>query len=420
MQWVSGLFLLLIWGSISAQASQATNFGLEAKSAGRAGSVTADPSVSQAAIFNPALLGAQSIAQLSFSTSQTEVALESSNATPLPSLSQTRWTLGVNIPLQLKRLSRKAGLGFSASGPYEKLRGFVAYSPEDFFNPRYGHADGQFKGTTSFGIELIPDSLFVGAGLSLYLSGAGNAETQLSETPTSRMSLDVVLRSAPVLGVYSHWGDFASALTFHEAINPQLEQGIQAKIRLNGRDSFEQPLLMRSSLYYEPRMLEWDLEHRTQSVVLSMGLSYQFWSGYESPILLTETPDLLGNEYRTLQPKLTSRNTLNPRASLNYQFNSELLSSLGYQYRPTPFPELSDSGSHALDSNTHVIGLSLEKRFLKPAVLETPLTLGVFGQMHRFTKRTLAPQTQDSKNPPAAFDFTGNAYSVGISAQADL
>jgi len=412
MKRVLGCLVWVFWGTLPLSASQALNFGLEARSTGRAGSVTADPFTGQAALLNPALLGLQTTPRLSFSTAQAEMALKSSDSgtKALPSVSQTRWALGLNIPISLKRFSRRAGFGISASGPYEKLRGFVAYAPEDFYTPRYGHADSQFKGTASFGLELVPDTLFLGAGLSLYLSGAGNAETYVSETPSSRMSLDVVLRSAPVLGLYSQWGAFASALTFHEAINPQLEQAMKAKVQLNGRDAFEQPLLMKSSLYYEPRTLEWDLEHRFSAALLSLGLSYQLWSGYEAPILSTETPDLLGNVYRTPKSSLVSKNTLSPRASVGYGISSEVRSSLGYQYRPTPFPELAEN-SHALDTDTHVVGLSLEKSFSNPWMLETPLTIGLFGQMHFFKERPIPTQN---------FNLSGNAYLVGISAQADL
>ncbi|MFM8269614.1 MAG: hypothetical protein ACKN9V_05435 [Pseudomonadota bacterium] len=415
--------------------SQAQNFGLDATSAGRAGAVTAEENNAHAALLNPALLGTQNQAGFSFSTSQVEIRVNEFESILLPRslrrsdepvrdryqlspLSQTRWALGFNHPLRLKALSRQAGLGLSFSGPYEKLRGFVAHAPDDFFTARYGTADGQFKGTVSLGLEIIPNTLYVGTGLSLFLSGAGAAETTLSTDPTSRMNLDVVLEKAPVVGIYAKAGGFSSALTYHHKIDPNLEQALKAKVKINGRDTFEQPVLMRSSLYFEPKNIEWDIQQRTNVLALSAGLSYQLWNEYQAPILFTETPDLMGKTHRTSGGTPPTQNTLNPRASLGIHLGTGTLASVGYQYRPTPFFDLSGT-SNALDADTHILGMALEQRFLDSWILGTPLKLGVFGQVHRFTPREVSKASQNG-TPSSTFTFTGNALVVGVSAQAEL
>lgn len=429
------LFFFTAAVSPIAFSSQAQNFGLDAQSTGRAGSVVADESNGHAALFNPALLATQKETRFSFSTSQVEVkvgafdsvllprSLRTSDAPvkerfQLPALSQTRWALGFNQPLRFKALSRTGGLGFSFSGPYEKLRGFVAHAPDDFFTARYGTADAQFKGTASLGFELIPETLFFGTGLSLFLSGAGAAETNLSSNPTSRMNLDVVLEKAPVVGLYVRTGSFSSALTYHQQINPILEQEMKAKLQINGRDTFEQPVLMRSSLYFEPKTFEWELQQKLSQFVWSIGLAYQVWSAYESPILFTETPDLTGKPQRTSGGKPPSRNTLNPRGSIGFNLGSATRASMGYQYRPTPFFDLSGT-SNALDADTHILGLALEQHFSDTWVLNAPLSLGVFGQIHRFKDREVSKSSQNGA-PHSSFTYTGNALVFGVSAQAEL
>lgn len=417
------------WGS------QAQNFGLEALSTGRAGSVIAEEQNAHSALFNPALLGAQNQSSFSFSTSQTAVKTGSlgsihlprslrrsdeplSENYSLPDQSQTRWALGWNTPIRLKRLNRNAGLGLSLSGPYEKLRGFVAYAPDDVYLVRYGTADAQFKGTTSLGLELVPKKLFLGAGLSLFLSGAGAAETYLSDTPSSRMNLDVVLRTAPVLGIYSTYGGLSSAITFHESINPTLEQSMKAKIRLNGMDAFEQPLLMKSSLYFEPRTVEGEVQKDFSTFKISLGISYQVWSPYQPPVLITEAPDSTGVTQKSRAGTVTMKNTLNPRASIGVALTPSLDSYLGYQFRPSPVSDLSGE-ANALDTDTHLIGLSLEQRFSSSFFTETPLRLGVFGQYHRLTERTVLKEDTKAAGGPG-FNFSGNAYVVGLSVRAEL
>ncbi|NBX75869.1 MAG: hypothetical protein EBQ92_04900 [Proteobacteria bacterium] len=415
--------------------SQAQNFGLDAQSTGRAGSVTAEEKNDHAALYNPALLGTKNQSGFSFSTFQVEVKVDDFDSVFLPrslrktddpvkdrlqlsAQSQTRWALGFNQPLRLKALGRQAGFGLSFSGPFEKLRGFVAHAPDDFFTARYGTADAQFKGTASLGLELIPKTLYVGTGLSLFLSGAGAAETTLSSNPTSRMNLDVVLEKAPVVGLYAKSGSYSSALTYHQKIDPILEQAVKAKVRINGRDTFEQPVVMRSSLYFEPRTIDWDLQQKGNHLLWSIGLSYQLWGEYQPPVLYTETPDLTGTTHRTSGGKPPTRDTLNPRASVGIPLGATTLASLGYQYRPTPFSDLSGI-SNALDTDTHILGMALEQHFSDSWILGTPVNLGVFGQIHRFKDREIS-KTARPGSPASTFTYTGNALVVGVSAQAEL
>lgn len=419
----------------AALASQAQNFGLDAQSTGRAGAVTAESENAYSALYNPALLPTRPRPSFSFSTSQTRVNYQpfSSVLLPraqrrtdepsygeyqLPSVDQTRWSLGFAYPIPLKALARRAGFGFAFSGPYEKLRGFAAHSPDDFFAVRYGAADSQLKGTVSVGLELIPEALFIGAGTSLSLSGAGTAETILSDTPTSRMNLDVALETSPVLGLYSRLGKSAMGLTYHEKINPRLEQAMNARIKLNGRDSFYQPLVMKSSLYFEPRSLEWDIQHDFAPLKLSAGVSYQFWNAFEAPVLFTETVDSQGELRSTKGGTVTAQNTWNPRASLSLALSSVTSASVGYQYRPTPLKEVQES-SNALDSDTHLVGLSVQHRFDQAWLLESPLTVGLFGQVHQMTSRKITQPLPEGA-PARQFDFSGNAYVIGLSGKADL
>lgn len=431
------LWILLGVGatSLSWGASQAHTYGLDASSAGRAGSVTAEASNPHAALYNPALLGTVTQSALTFSTLLTQVSVnpigpvilpesQRNSDTPVsgtvsvPQLSQTRWALGLTLPITLKKLSRKVGFGFSASGPYEKLRSFNAYAPDDFYTARYGTADGQLKGTTSLGIELISNHLFFGAGLSLFLSGAGTAETTLSDTPTSRMNLDVVLQSAPVVGFYGKWDAFASALTYHQSIHPQLEQAMKARIQILKNTSIQQPLSMRGSLYYEPEMLEWEVQNRWNRLGVSAGLSYQLWNGYQAPILITETQDAAGARYQTQDSGVIARNTWNPRVSFNYEFSPKWSTSVGYQLRPTPFTDLSGP-SNLLDSNTHILGASIRTQWVENGLFDGPLGLGVFGQLHHFERRTL-PKPDASRAGYPEVQFSGNALLVGVSAEVPL
>ncbi|NBX92614.1 MAG: hypothetical protein EB078_06915 [Proteobacteria bacterium] len=434
---VKSLFFIFLLGFASALgwASQAQNFGLDAESTGRVGSVTAEVDNAYSALFNPALLAAKSQKSFAFSTSQTQVQFNELGSIVLPrsqrrsdepekgnvqipAINQTRWSLGFNYPVFLKSVSRKAGFGFALSGPYEKLRGFEAHAPDDFFSMRYGTADAQFKGTVSAALEIIPQKLFLGGGASLFLSGMGTAETRISDSPSSRLNMNVVLETAPVIGLYSQLGNSATALTYHQKIDPKFEQDLTARIQFSGRDTFYQPLLMKSSLYFEPESVEWDWQQRFEVMSLTVGVSYQFWNAYQAPVLFTETEDFLGGKLRTQGGGTQTRNTVNPRASVSLPISRTLKTAVGYQYRPTPLTDVSGA-SNALDSDTHIWGLSVQKTFPTSWVSETPLTFGVFGQLHKITAREVQKTVPEVSGGPG-FNYSGNAYLVGVSAQADF
>ena len=133
-------------------ASQDQNFGLGGHSSGRVSAVTAEPDNPYAALYNPALIPAQSSGKFAFSTSvvgarhatfsqvlvdsaeyRTERGMKRRQDFRLPDHSATLWAAGFTLPFSLPvALGRRAGVGITVSGPYQKLRSFVSSTPYDF------------------------------------------------------------------------------------------------------------------------------------------------------------------------------------------------------------------------------------------------------------------------------------------------
>lgn len=417
-------------------ASQAQNFGLGGTTTGRVSAVIADPQNAFAAAYNPALIARQGSTLFSFSTSSAHlkytplenirppaaerVDSESRANYELPSTQQMLWAIGFTYPFELSPLlSRRGGFGITFSGPYNKIRSFLSHTPDEFYSFRYGNADSQLKGTLALSLEIVPETIYFGAGTSLFLSGAGAAEASLNtENPTSRMALDVGLNSALVTGVYAHLNRTTLAFTFHQELDPQFVESFDGSATIAG-SKFHQPILIKSSLYYEPHAFEVEAQHAFESWKVSLGISYQIWSRYKPPILVTETIDSSGEKHTTLLPEPNYRSTLNPRVSVEIPFLENQWSvASGYQYRPTPVADLSGPGN-ALDSDAHIVGISLQRTFLPGEWMPWPTTLGLFGQYHWLTRRSVVKADPQSTGAPN-YTFSANAYTYGISLLVGL
>lgn len=372
----------------------------------RVGGTHAEIEGSHSASINPSLLPTKPLGSIQLSTFQTRLNISDTS----PDTSQRnaslqsnflRWALSFEQPFLVRPLKRKIGFGLSLTAPFDKVARFQAIAKGDSLIPRYGLRDQQFKSSAGLGIEVIPEKLYFGTSLSFFLNSLGSAEMLLSESPSSRMNVDVAIQAAPVIGLFSQLGSVSTALVFREKIDPLLDQSVNARLQLNDKDAFEQPFLLKTYLYFEPKTLDWDLQTELSGPInFSLGASYEFWQDYESPLLLTETFSSEGEVYRTKALPLNTSNTFNPRTSLTWRMGQLSLLNMGYQFRPSPFQQSSnrENSLNVIDSPTHVLGLGFNQRFIN----DIPWDLGVFTQWHRMTD----PSSQG-----------GNIWVFGISAK---
>jgi len=353
---------------------------------GRVGGTHAELSASHSAWVNPSLLAGKTDSSIQITALQNNFKFTDGTS------SFWRWAFSFEQPLSWKLFARKpfdrkVGFGFSISAPFERIARFRATRREDIIIPRYGTSEEQLRTSAGLGIELIPEALFLGAGVSLFLNSLGSAEMELSENPEARMNVDVALQAAPLIGLYSQRKSFSTALVFREKIDPLLDQTVNARIQVNERDAFEQPFLLKTYLFFEPRTLDWDLQWTHSNFKSSIGLSYQFWQDYKSPLLVTETYSSSGETFRTQNLNLNTRNTLNPRASVSWKMNPSNQIHLGYQFRPSAFE--APSSIAVFDPDTHILGLGFNHEFSS----DFPWSLGAFTQWHQLTENSLRSGT---------------------------
>jgi hypothetical protein len=317
-------------------------------------------------------------------------------------------------------LNRKAGLGVVVSGPFEKVGTFASLTPYDFFSLRYGNADSQFKATLSGSLEVWREMLFIGAGVSFFMSSSGAADARiLSSNPTGRLQLEMSLNSAVLAGAFWKTGATAGSLVFRQSVSPSFVQSVTGSAELgNGTGTVDIPFLMTSSLYFEPQAIEGEVQHDFGPLKASAGMSYQLWGSYRPPSVRIEALDANRTIRATEIPPLSLRNTWNPRASLDLPLaRHRTWFSLGYQFRPTPLTDLSGP-ANLVDSDTHVVGLSFRHAIPSSEVFPLPLTLGLFGQVHFFSARKITKATETIGAP--GYDLDGNSYIYGANLQLSL
>lgn len=415
-------------------------FGPGGLSSARVGSVVADPQGEFAAYYNPALIAAQSQSRIGIATSfgsasfaplssvltdshlyRTQEQIDTVGDYAVPGKSHAHWAVGYQYPFSLGPVweGHRAGLGVTLSGPFSKVREFVSLTPYDFTPLRYGSAPSQFKAAVSGAVELLPSRLFVGVGMNFYVAVAGNGDANvLQENPTGRLAVDVSLNSRLTAGVYLVPSEtFTCGFVYHQQINPRITQELSARAQiLENTETFEIPYQMQASLYFEPHVLEWEMQKFSGPFTASAGLSYEFWNSYQPPYAVLTTRSREGAIQKTQYQPPPFRNTLNPRVSLSYRTGRFVFAG-GYRFRQTPLIDFSGP-TNLLDSNTHIVGLGLSYEIASVASL-IPLRASLYGQGHFFESVDVEKSNPDYIGAPG-YRIGGHGFFYGLLLEAML
>lgn len=419
-------------------ATHEETYGLGGMPTARAGAMTADRDNPFAALSNPALLPALEAPSFSFSSHYTKVSRSKLEGVLLDDPSfrtrdgarregeydfsdspATLWATSFQYPFNLPTwaATRRAGIGFVASGPFGNLRSFRSGTAYDFTPLRYGTSDSQFKGTLSTGFEILPRKLSLGIGLSLFITASGDGDTTLvSSDPTARLNLDVGLNTALVAGLlYRHAlpdSSHAFSLVFHQETAPKFTQSFTGTVDLGGGTA-SLPFTVETYGYYEPASLEVGWQGDYEEFAISLSLSAQHWKSYRPSFLAVETIDANRKSVRSITPELSLRDTFSPRVSFalplaNRQWNI----GFGYQFRPSPLTETAGA-VNLVDSDAHVFGAGVRWNLRPSEAFPLPLGITVSGQFHHFIPRDVKKSEARFIGAPG-YRYAGNAYTFGI------
>lgn len=436
------LIVVAFFGSVArkVRASQDYSYGYGASGGGKAGAMVADPGNEFAAAYNPALLAAGERPRFSMGlfggsasydpmpqvisdspTYRTREGLrEVTSDVQLQGASTAQWTFGLSFPFAVGR-ARHGGLGLALTGPFGRIRQFVSPTPYDFQSLRYGSASSQLRAALGGAIELVPETLFFGAGLSLFVSAGGAAEFVLAaENPTGRLETEVGLNTSVVLGLYGRHGAHSAGLVFRQGSSPLFRQKVLGRVELgDGFETLDLPIALQTSLYYEPHSFDAEWRWDLGGARVGAGVSYELWGGYEPSFLVVESPRRGGGEVsRTQVPRLPLRHTLNPRVFAGVPFGA-FEASIGYALRPSALEDGALSGpANLIDTTAHIIGAGLSYR-LPRDFGPFPMRAEAFFQAHLFQRRHVQKEDARAVGAPA-YDIAGQGFFYGFSLSGEL
>lgn len=269
----------------------------------------------------------------------------------LAPVSSTLWSAHLSYPI------RRATFGAALSGPFGEMRRFRASTPYDFVALRDATTDTQFKAALLGAVEIMPSTLYLRGGAQFFISSSGSAEAVIiGNNPTARFAADVGLNSAALLGLSyetqaDEWG-----FSFRQEMAPKITQGFSGQIAIGNLQTFEQPILFRSVLYFEPHQLEAFWRHDFGQFAVRAGVTYEMWSRYQPAFLTAETKDTRGNPVVTQVPTITLANTLNPEVSVSTETLLPFSVGLAYRFAPTPLRDTSGP-TNFIDSDLQRIRL---------------------------------------------------------------
>ena len=421
---VSGLFktiviLSLLFGHLAAFASLRVQTTMAGETSAKLGGVSAGEGHSYSALSNPAGLATLTGPAFSAGTSVIGVSLEGSQTnglgnsplSPPKDMSTTVWSLGA-ATAGVGPWNRWWGLGAVLAGPYGSLQSFETNQPNQVFPFRYQGAEKQFQGTLSAALELVPNRLYFGAGLSLFITAAGSADVSvITDNPTGNMALNVKLNSAPLAGFLLTWERTRMSLVYRKGMAPSLREQFTGRVELGGEDVLQQPMLVESTLFFEPDEWDWEIEQRIGEMTLSAGLTYSQWRPYQHSYLVSSTADQQGNRVSTRIPSIVTQNTISPRLGMQWRWNTRWSLSSGYEFSPTPLVGVSQQALPA-DGDTHRLGLGIQNQFWREG--SRSASLGVHGQFHWISEQTLSAGANES------YRVSGQAHGIGLSLTARL
>ncbi len=333
--------------------------------------------------------------------------------------SSTLWTVGLTYPTTLfaSRAPRRAALGLQASGPFGELRKFRASTPYDFFTLRDTLSESQFRASLLGAVELIERTLVLRAGLQFFVTSSGNAEAVLiGQNPTARLAADVGLNSAALLGLSWQTDRDTVAVSFRQEVAPLITQGFTGQIAIGGMPTFEQPVIFRTTLYFEPHRVEASYRHEFADLSLKVGLGYEAWSRYQPAFIKAETRDANGAPYVTEMPQVELRDTWNPEVSLSSSTTLPFTWGLGYRYSPSPVVDTAGP-VNLLDSSLHQLSATAGTRL--DSVGMPGWFASLKGDYGWWSERKVTKTNDDFIGAPG-YTIRGHRYRVGTEVRVEL
>jgi hypothetical protein len=280
--------------------------------------------------------------------------------------------LHVALPIGYKHIGT---LGLSVFLPIGKLIETNSGNP---FLPEYVMFHSRDRGTSIFlnFAHATSESLAWSLGTIVGFQATAEVKTNLSINGASYGSwAQARSKVNPSLGLIASIVKISDKSKFYLTYQQEMKSNLHAEVY--GEISDPLAVLFQSGinsmLSYDPHTLRFGTSYDFGNLEFFSSAEYQMWTGYKTPtISITKSGGVIvaSSNYE----KLVTRDTINPRIGMKFDFLERWSSGLGIGYRMTPLKGNFSGSGNSIDSNTYIFSSGLQYRIViwsKDVVLGT-------------------------------------------------
>ncbi|MBU0994929.1 MAG: outer membrane protein transport protein [Proteobacteria bacterium] len=264
---------------------------------------------------------------------------------------------------------------------------------------------------TGLGMEVIEDSLWIGAGahamiagnaaanLTLETGGLSTTEPTIPARQELWMKMDASLK--PVLGViYKPTEDLSFGFSYKDAIAADIDK-FNANLDLKlGEFAAKIPALLAILASWSPPVYRAGISYRTGNAEIEVDLVREQWSDFNRGAV---------RDLNRVAPEFDDVNSYH--LGMTYSKSEDLNIFAGYVFAPTPVPD-QPGISNYLGSDRHIVSCGGEKKFDRPfGIIKYPVWIGVSLQEQLFKNRTF------TKSDGSDYSLKGNVFSALLSVR---
>ncbi len=309
---------------------------------------------------------------------------------------EARSGLGIAFVVPLRSLFPSLPVAVSLGGSFllpeagGKLAAFASHSPDEPFFPSWNRPFGQARINFALGVELWKDIAWLGGGAAVHSRAAGRVVTLTPiaaysdadpdgnpPTPSqARTTQELGMEATPTAGLLvkpAPW--LGLAVVYHGEEETAIEMEIEATMELNlGHPmQVELPYVLSGNFAYQPhRIVGGLLLNPLPELKVTAEVTMALWEGFDDQlqVLSFHVADEALDENGTVhiedfgsnfsvaterRPAVRSKNTLEPRAGLEYSIGSHVDLRVGYSYRPSPLDADQEYRNLLLDNSWHSV-----------------------------------------------------------------
>jgi hypothetical protein len=317
---------------------------------------------------------------------------------------------GLHIVVPIGGNKHLATLGLSAFLPIGDL---VKTNSGNPFLPEYVMFRSRHEGTSLFLniAKKFSDDLSFSLGTILGFQATAEVRTNMSLNGAAYGSwASGQAKVSPSLGAIASvtklFGQNSVYFTYQQEMKSNLKTVVFAEITNPSLALLDSRL--DTMIFYEPHTFRLGNGYQFGDTEIFMGLEYQMWSGYKTPIMTVAKSGgvvVPSSNYETIQ----TRDTINPRIGIKKNWTDRWSTVLGAQYRMTPLVGDFSGSGNSVDVDTIVGSGGLQYRMV---IFSNDVQLGTSFQYHHLQDKRVV-KSANQENGSAGSKLGAPGYDLG-------